>query len=84
MKVSFPILTYYFVKKGVVTKTGLIKFYLGHSLLMPCSSSDARMLFFNANFSACKLIIDWKYSFFSCFFVLFVLNVIVFAYNRLK
>ena len=28
------------------------------SLLVPCSSSDACMLLFNANFSACKLIID--------------------------
>ena len=26
-----------------------------------CSSSDVRMLLFNANFSACKLIIDWKF-----------------------
>ena len=115
---------------------------LGHSLLLPCSSSDARMLLFNTNFSACKLIIGWKYLFFiakiffltasfifalmivvnllffrsiqccfvhlrfqgiclwrisalkeerkyervvlSCFFVLFVLNVIVFVYNGLK
>ena len=31
---------------------------LGQSLLIPCSSSDARMLLFNVNFSACKLIID--------------------------
>ena len=65
MKVSFPILTFLFFKKRCSdTKTGLIKFYLGHSLLIPCSSSDARMLLFNANFSACKLIIDWKYLFF--------------------
>ena len=34
---------------------------LGHSLLIPCSSSDACMLLFNANFSTCKLIIDWKF-----------------------
>ena len=34
---------------------------LGHSLLIPCSSSEMRMLLFNANFSACKLIIDLKY-----------------------
>ena len=36
-------------------------FALGRSLLIPCSSSDARMLLFNANFIACKLIIDWKF-----------------------
>ena len=39
----------------------LIKSSLGHSLLIPCSSSDACMLLFNANFSTCKLIIDWKF-----------------------
>ena len=32
--------------------------FKGHSLLITCSSSDARMLLFNANFSACKLITD--------------------------
>ena len=31
---------------------------LGRSLLIPYSLSDARILLFNANFSACKLIID--------------------------
>ena len=30
-------------------------------MLVPCSSSDARMLLINANFSACKLIIDCKF-----------------------
>ena len=30
-------------------------------MLIPCSSSDMRIHLFNANFSACKLIIDRKF-----------------------
>ena len=36
----------------------ILNSYLGSSFLIPCSSSDACSLLFNANYSACKLIID--------------------------
>ena len=45
-------------KYGLEIELDIFSYRKGRSLLIPCSSSGARTLLYNTNFSAWKLIID--------------------------